>query len=259
MAMLNDIPITKSTAPELSTPWRGLYRAGAMAALLFVVLTVSSIVIAVVIPQAPTAGAAGSLQPGGVTLRYIAEHRIEYVVNMLLFVGPSLFTLILFLSLFVALLPVSRSLNAIGALIAIVATITFISVFSLMFGLVALSDLYMASADAAHRIAIAASADSLITQINAVSVGGVLYALGILLLSLAMLRGVFPRLVAYLGILTGAVGIGCESLRPVIGSWYGLYGILLLWVAAVGWRLYQLGASRSPVLETKSLKAQAVS
>jgi hypothetical protein len=94
-------------------------------------------------------------------------------------------------------------------------------------------------------MAIAASADSLIAQINAVSVGGILYALGILLLSLAMLRGVFPRLVAYLGILTGAVGMVCESLRPVIGSWYALYGILFLWVAAVGWRLYQLSRQHS--------------
>jgi hypothetical protein len=108
-----------------------------------------------------------------------------------------------------------------------------------------LSDQYMAAPDVAHRIAIAASADSLIAQVNAVSVGGVLYALGVLLLSLAMLRGVFPRLVAYLGILTGLVGIVCESLRPVIGPWYGLYGVLFLWVAAVGWRLYHLSRQSS--------------
>jgi hypothetical protein len=240
MAVMNQTPVTSPKIRGLEPSWRGLYRAGAIAALLFVVLTLTSIAIAVVSPQAPTAGAAGSLQPGGATLQYIADHRVEYVVNMLLFAGPSLFTLILFLSLFVALLPVSKSLNAIGALIAIVATITFISTFSLVFGLTPLSDQYMAAPDVAHRLAIAASADSLISQVNAVSVGGILYALGIFLLSLAMLRGVFPRLVAYLGILTGMVGMVCESLRPVIGSWYGLYGILFVWVAAVGWQLYRL-------------------
>jgi hypothetical protein len=240
MAVMNQTPVKSSSIRGLESSWRHLYRTGAIAALLFVVLTLCSIVVAVIIPQAPTAGAAGSLQPGGATLQFIAEHRIEYVVNMLLFVGPSLFTLIVFLALFVALLPVSKSLNAIGALIAIVATTTFISTFSLVFGLLPLSDQYMATIDATQRIAITASADGLIAQVNAVSVGGVLYALGISLLSLAMLRGVFPRLVAYLGILTGLVGMACEILRPAIGSWYGLYGILFLWFAAVGWRLYQL-------------------
>jgi hypothetical protein len=240
MVAVNEPSVANSPITALERPWRGLYRAGAIAALLFVVLTLSSIVVAVIIPQPPTAGATGSLQAGGATLQYIADHRVGYVVNMLLFVGPSLFTLILFLALFVALLPVSKSLNAIGALIAIVATTTFITTFSLVFALTALSDQYVVASDAAHRLAIAASADSLVAQVNAVSVGGVLYALGILLLSLAMLRGVFPRLVAYLGILTGAVGIACEILRPVIGSWYALYGILFLWVVAVGWRLYQL-------------------
>ena len=79
------------------------------------------------------------------------------------------------------------------------------------------------------------------------------------LLSLAMLHGFFPRLLAYLGILNGVVGIVCESLRPVIGTWYALYGILFLWVAAAGWRLYQLGTSRSPSLEAERLEAQPVS
>ena len=206
MALLNEIPGMNPPVTGLHSSWRGLYRAGAIATLLFVILTLSSIVLALLIPQAPTAGATGSLQFGGATLQYIADHRVAYVVNMLLFVGPSLFTLIVFLALFVALLPVSKSLNAIGALIAIVATTTFISTFSLLFALTPLSDQYVATLDAAHRLAIAVSADGLIAQVNSISVGGILYALGILLLSLAMLRGVFPRLVAYLSILTGVVG-----------------------------------------------------
>jgi hypothetical protein len=257
MALLNDVPVMRPAIPGLETSWRGLYRAGAIAALVFVVLTLSSIVVAVIIPQAPTTAATGSLQSGGATLQYIADHRIEYVVNMLLFVGPSLLTLILFLALFVALLPVSKGLNAIGALIAIIATTTFISTFSLVFGLMPLSDQFRATTDATHRMAIVASADSLIAQINVVSMGGILYALGILLLSVAMLRGVFPRVVAYLGILTGVVGMICESLRPVIGTWYALYGILFVWVAAVGWRLYRVGASRSSSPAPKGPEAQS--
>jgi hypothetical protein len=92
---------------------------------------------------------------------------------------------------------------------------------------------------------------------DVLSVGAVLYALGILLLSIAMLRGVFPRVVAYLGILTGVVGMICESLRPVIGPWYALYEILFIWVAAVGWRLYRVGASRSSSPAPQGLEAQS--
>jgi hypothetical protein len=61
-----------------------------------------------------------------------------------------------------------------------------------------------------------------------------------------MLRGVFPRAVAYLGIATGILGIAGEALRPVIEGGYGVYGLLLLvWMGAVGWRLYRLGADLS--------------
>jgi hypothetical protein len=87
------------------------------------------------------------------------------------------------------------------------------------------------------------TADGLLAQGNSVSVGGILFALGVLVISLAMLKGVFHLAVAAIGIVSGVMGIVCESLRPVMGSWYGLYGILMLWLLGVAWKLYRLSST----------------
>ena len=53
--------------------------------------------------------------------------------------------------------------------------------------------------------------------------------------SIVMLGGVFPKAVAYLGIVVGVLGIASEVLRPVIGGAYGVYYLLMVaWTAAVG-------------------------
>ena len=84
---------------------------------------------------------------------------------------------------------------------------------------------------------------------NITSAVGILAPVGILILSLVMLRGVFPKGVAYLGIATGVIGIASEALRPLIGPGYFVYGLLLpTWLLVVGWKLYQL-ARDSRLLE----------
>jgi hypothetical protein len=93
---------------------------------------------------------------------------------------------------------------------------------------------------------LATAAEGLIAASNAVNAAGILTAIGILILSLVMLKGVFHKSVAYLGIVTGILGIVSEALRDIIGPGYIVYGLLLpSWFLAVGWRLYRLGASSS--------------
>ncbi len=234
----------KSSATAVAAPdpsWRGLYRAGSIAALLFFALTVVDTVLTYLTPQPPSAGGAGTLGGGAATLQFIADHKAAYVLNMVLFLGPTLLTLIVFPALYAALKHLNQSLAAIGALLGIAADISFLIPFSLVFSLVPLSGDYVAASTAAHRAIVATIADGVIAQVNAVSVGGILFALAVLLISLAMLKGVFHKGVAYLGIATGVVGIVCESLRPILGAWYGIYGVMLIWLLAVGWKLFRLG------------------
>lgn len=111
--------------------------------------------------------------------------------------------------------------------------------------LVYLSDQYVAAADPTQRALYAAAAEGLIAQNVVPTVFGVLEPVGILIMSLVALRGKRLRAVAWLGILTGAVGIVGEALRPVLGAAYAVYGLLLLaWFLAIGWALVRMARSR---------------
>ncbi len=237
--------------------WRGLYRAGGVSAVLFVVLTIVSFVLAFITPQPQSSG--GSLMlPGGVaTLQYIASHRSIFILDQLLFVGPVILTMVVFLALYVALKHLSKSYAAIGAVVGIVGVVLSLVPLSLVGGLVYLSDHYVAATTVAQRAGFATAADSLIAQNNIVSAGGILFAVGVLVISLAMLKGVFHKGIAYLGIVTGVVGIICEAFRPILGPGYSIYLILLIWLLAVGWTLYRLGASSSDTRMAKKLEAGA--
>jgi hypothetical protein len=79
-----------------------------------------------------------------------------------------------------------------------------------------------------------------------------------LVISLVMLKGVFHRGVAYLGIITGVLGIFSEALRPILGPGYAVYGVLLpIWFITVSWKLYRLGSSSSHSRVAKKLEARA--
>lgn len=71
-------------------------------------------------------------------------------------------------------------------------------------------------------------------QNNTTSASSILAPLDMLILSLVMLKGVFPKGIAYLGIVS-------EAFRPMIGPGYFVYGLLLpAWFLVVGWKLYRL-------------------
>jgi hypothetical protein len=156
-----------------------------------------------------------------------------------------------------ALKHLSKSYAAIGAVVGIVGVVLSLVPFSIVGGLVYLSDHYVAATTVAQRAGLATAAESLIAQNNIVSAGGILFAVGVLFISLAMVKGVFQKGIASLGIVTGVIGIMCEALQPVLGPGYSLYLILLIWFIAVGWTLYRLGASSSHTRMAKQLEAQA--
>jgi hypothetical protein len=195
-------------------------------------------------PQPPGSG-------GAPVLEYIASRKAVYLVELVCFVGLSVPALVVFLSLSVALKDLNKSLASIGALLGCVSEVLALALNasppSLNGPLVYLSDQYAAAATEAQRLALSTAAEGFIAGANAVASAGILTALGILILSLVMLKGVFRKGVAYLGIATGAVGMVFEALRPMIGFAYSLYGLLLLaWILVVGWKLYQISRSARP-------------
>jgi hypothetical protein len=113
---------------------------------------------------------------------------------------------------------------------------------------VLLSDRYADAASAAERSSYVAGAEVLDALNDVPAVIGVLQTLGVLLVALLMVRGTFPRGLAWLGVVTGIVGIASEVLRPVLGGTYAVYGVLLFvwlgWVAVALWRLADSVAER---------------
>ncbi len=237
--------------------WSGLYRAGSVAAALFVVLVIVPLVLIFTTPQPPISG-------GAATLQYIASHKFVYLTEFVSFVGLSVPAMVVFLALYAALKHLSKSYAALGALLGIASEVAALaynsSPQSLSGGLLFLSDQYGAVTTSAQHTALATAAESLIAMANGVGAAGILTAIGILILSLVMLKGVFHKGVASLGVVTGVLGIVCEALRPLLGIGYAVYGLLLpIWFLAVGWKLYKLGSSRSRARMAKKLEARAAS
>jgi hypothetical protein len=153
--------------------------------------------------------------------------------------------MVVYLALFPALKHLQRSYAALGSAVGGIAWALTLAMPTTSTGapaLVYLSDQYAASVDQTQRAAYLAAAEGLIALNLTPTVVGILTTIGILAVSLVMLRGVFPKGIGYLGLFTGFLGIASEALRPVIQGGYGIYGVLLIvWIGAVGWNLYRLG------------------
>lgn len=237
---MNALQVRRSPAETEASPdpsWRGLYHAGGISAILFVVPILVAIVLIVVAPPPLNAD-------GATTLQYVASHKVLYIIEQILWLAPSAFALVVFLALYQALKRLNKSYAALGALAGIVSWALTLAIPTTGGGapiLVYLSDQYMAAATAAQHTAFATAAEVFIAENNITSAVGILTPVGLLILSLVMLKGVFPKGIAYLGIVTGALGIVSEAIRPILGPGYSVYGLLLpIWFLAVGWKLYRL-------------------
>lgn len=227
--------VSPAVAPDDSS-WRPLYRAGASSAGLAVLLYVVALVLVFASDLAPTSG-------GADMLAYIDGHRALYITKQVLWLLPSLLLMIVFLALTVSLMPVDRSWSLIAGTIGVASwagTYAWPTSGEGSFVLLMLSDHYAGATSETERAALVASAETMIAYNDAPAALGVMQALGVLLISLVMLHGVFPRGLAWLGVATGAVGIVCEALRPWLGVVYSTYGLLLfawmIWMTLALWR-----------------------
>jgi hypothetical protein len=218
-----------------------LYRVGGICAL---VLGVAYIVT---IPLYTQVGAPPS---GG-------EARLTYLVGKTTvwwaILGLSVLTDVLFvpvaLALYLALKAVSGNVMLVatafvGLFVALDLAVTWPNFASL----ITLSGSYAAATSEAQRMAYVAAANYasavLTSSLEAVYSIGVL-SLGILLIGLVMRKGVFGKSTAYLGVVTGILGIvsvvgplfaGALSVTIIITS-----VLTTVWVLLVGYRLYRLG------------------
>ncbi len=136
--------LRRSPGEGVATPdpsWRSLYRAGGVSGILFVVLTIVSIVLVFTKPMQPSSG-------GAETLKNIASNRSLYILKQVLWLGPSALAIVVFLALYRALKHLDKSYAAIGALIGIASEVLTLAYPTTGEGgsvLVYLSDQYMSA------------------------------------------------------------------------------------------------------------------
>ena len=217
--------------------WRLLYLIAGISSIVFVGLLVSALVIDFIAPP-PVHG-------GKETLEFIAANKMPYVIEQVLWILPNVLGVLVFVALFVALESVNKSLALIATVIGGLSWALFLAIPVTSRGalsLVYLSDRYSATTSVESRSRFATAAEAIVAENNTPAIVGVLSAAGIFLISMVMTRGVLPRAVAWLGVLTGAMGILSEALRHAAPQFYWAYGILLwAWFIAVGIALIRLG------------------
>lgn len=224
-------------APDPS--WSGLYKAGGISAILYIVLAlVVPTVQFLAMDYFPTTADYGGLE----FLQFITANRNWWLIGQTLVLGSSFLTIVTFTALFVALKHVDKSNAAIGAIITITSELLFIAYYPVLLGTVYLSDRY-ATAPASQETLLAAATEGLMAINNAFNpLYEPMFGIGILIFSLAMLKGVFHKSIAYVGIATWVAALVGVALWPVLNVAYLWWWVFyVIWYAAVGWKLYQLG------------------
>jgi hypothetical protein len=226
-------------APGADSSWRPLYRAGAVAAGLAVVAYVAALAAYVATGEPSGSG-------GAAVLEHVNAHRTTYIIRQLLWLTPSLFLMVTFLAIAISLRLRDKNLALIAGTVSVASWAVSLASPTTGDGslaMVRLSDRYADATTDAERAPFIASAETLIALNDTQVAIGVLQTLGILMISLLMLKGVFSSGLAWMGVATGITGIASESLRPVLGWAYSIYGILLfLWLIWIALALWRLGA-----------------
>lgn len=222
---------------NLDLSWKGLYRAGGISAILYVLLAVV-VPFFMFINHTELIG----MVNGTEVINYMAEHGYTWwLVLQSLVLCTSFFAIIAFTALFVVLKKLDKSMAAIGSIIAIVIHILFIAYYPVLLGLSYLGQNYQAASEV-QKASLATAAESLLAINNAFNpVYETVFAISILILSIVMLKGTFNKKVAYLGILASITAFIAISLFPIIGVKYFWWWMFFnVWFVAVGWKLYKL-------------------
>jgi len=227
-----------NTSPDPS--WKGLYRAGGITAFLYLILGIVTPGLMFLFNNYNTE------MDGAATLNFIAANKTWWLVLQSLTLRPSILMVIVLVTIYIALKHLNKSLAMLGTVITCICQILFAAYYPILLGLVYLSDKYAVAMDAAQRVMFSTAAESLLAVNNAFNpIYESIFAIGVLFISLAMLKGVFHKVVAYLGIAAFAAAIIAMVLWPVIGiSYFWWWFVFLIWFVAVGWKLFRLGGKR---------------
>jgi len=218
-----------------------LYRVGGISALVLGIAYIITIPLYVQVGAPPSGGEA--------RLKYLALHTTVWWAIL----GLSVLTDFLFvpvaLSLYLALKGVNRNAMLVAtAFVGLFIVLDLAVTWSNYASLITLSGHYAAATNDAQRAAYVAAATyaSAVLASSLEAVYSILVpSFGILMIGLVMLKGIFSKSMAYLGVVTGILGIVSVA-GPLFVSALSVTIIITsvlttVWVLLVGYRLYRLG------------------
>ncbi len=215
--------------------WKGLYRVGGAAFLINGVLYIIGVILFFQLGGLPTSGQAALTALSG--QKFLAQTTTTIFAATDLLLIPSV------LALYVALKGASKTYAVIASGLAGLFIVLDLGVNTVNFySVIALGDKYALATTDAQRATYVVAADLTLAATNVgLPLAGLVIALGSLLFGFAMLKGVFNKPTAYLGVLVGIVGI--ISAIPIPALAVALIATIILtavWFFAVGFRLYRL-------------------
>ena len=231
---------TVVAAADLDANW--LYRVGGISAILFGIAYI--IIIALYAPMgAPPSGAEARLE-------YYAGSTTLWWLILDLSVLTDFLLVPVALSLYLALKDIHKNMMLVGtAFVALFIVLDLALTWTNIASLIALSSSYAAATDDTQRalFVTAAMYPSSVVESNLLFVYNTLtLSVGILIIGLIMRKGIFNKSAAYLGLLTGILGIISVTSSFFSSSLSGVSIMLAsilttVWVIFIGYRLYRLG------------------
>ena len=221
--------------------WQGLYKIGAVAALISVVIIPLSIVAFFIWPPFPDD-----------ILVVIQEDWLAGLMGLdFMYLLSNVFAIPFFLVLYVTLKEVNESWALIALAIGLVGLICLVPARPIpeMF---VLSDQYAAAATEAERATYLVAGESMLTHFHGMAyhVHYILGSASLLISSFLMLRSdTFSKATAYVGVVTNVVVFGLYV--PEVGVYISLLSVVgyLIWYILIARRLFQLGWGVSQEME----------
>ncbi len=226
---------------QVDKSWKYLYRIGGISAWLYVI-------VALIIPFFLYVDntALSHMYRGEDIIHLInTKGHLWWIVLQTTVLCASFFAIITFTALFFSLKNVQKSYAIVGCMLGIVIHILFVAYYPVLLGLGYIADHYMIAIES-EKEELSAAAASLIAINNAFNpLYESVFAVSIFLVSIAMLKGVFRKLEAYLGVFTAISAFVALSLWGVIGLGYFWWWVFfIIWFLIVGWRLFRLGLAK---------------
>jgi len=226
----------------LSDPrWRDLYKAAGVAAIISEIVIILGLVTYFIWPYAPGAESTETI------LLNLQSNTLGTLISLdlFLFIG-NLFSILLFLALYISLKQVSESYALIALAVGLIAVVFLIPSRPLL-ELYSLSGKYVASTTEAAKSQYLAAAEALLASFDGVGwfLNTLLGGLSLLVSSILMLRSnIYSKATAYVGIVSNVAV--CSFFIPVVGIFLLFLSVpgYAIWYFLLARRFIQLGNAK---------------